>query len=85
MCNPALSPSEQRPHPRPVGHPLSINGDGERHLPAADVRNFARGTFVVGRGAIVARDTVTTPCYMWVNFRIAQSIKMECNVGFERD
>ena len=61
------------PHPRPVGHPLSINGEGEDarvagvygfgegedarvagvygfgevdgHLPAADVRYLARGTF----------------------------------------
>ena len=62
-----------RPHPRPVGHPLSINGEGEDarvagvmylargedarvagvygfgevdgHLPTADVRYLARGTF----------------------------------------
>ncbi len=31
------------PHPRPFGHPLSINGDGERHLPAADVIDLAMG------------------------------------------
>ena len=45
------------PHPRPVGHPLSINGEGEDarvagvygfgegdgHLPTADVRYLARG------------------------------------------
>ena len=69
------------PHPRPVGHPLSINGEGGRrprcgrnvfgegedarvagvygfgegdgHLPTADVRYLARGTFgMVGLGRL---------------------------------
>ena len=31
------------PHPRPVGQPLSINGEGDGHLPTADVIDLARG------------------------------------------
>ena len=30
------------PHPRPVGHPLSMNGDGEIDARVAGVMDFAR-------------------------------------------
>ena len=41
-----------RPHPRPVGHPLSINGDGGQDARVAGVIDMARGKDARGAGVI---------------------------------